>query len=121
MGKDRPREIAEDEEIVVAQRKRVILYVFSDFSLEKAGKYAIVSVRPMCQLIGSLCRFLCAPIAQLVEQLPFKETVPGSNPGGGTKKFIPFSSGGGSAFGGKETVPGSNPGGGTNIKPPARV
>ena len=27
-----------------------------------------------------------APIAQLVEQLPFKETVPGSNPGGGTKR-----------------------------------
>ena len=25
-----------------------------------------------------------APIAQVVEQLPFKETVPGSNPGGGT-------------------------------------
>ncbi len=26
-----------------------------------------------------------APIAQLVEQLPFKETVPGSSPGGRTK------------------------------------
>ncbi len=26
-----------------------------------------------------------APIAQLVEQLPFKETVPGSSPGGGTR------------------------------------
>ena len=29
-----------------------------------------------------------APIAQLVEQLPFKEMVPGSNPGGGTYIFI---------------------------------
>lgn len=27
-----------------------------------------------------------APIAQLVEQLPFKQTVPGSSPGGRTKK-----------------------------------
>ena len=27
----------------------------------------------------------CAPIAQLVELLPLKEKVPGSNPGGGTK------------------------------------
>ena len=28
------------------------------------------------------------PIAQLVEQLPFKEFVPGSNPGGRTKSFL---------------------------------
>ena len=30
-------------------------------------------------------RFSIAPIAQLVEQLPLKETVPGSSPGGRTK------------------------------------
>jgi hypothetical protein len=30
------------------------------------------------------CEF-CPPIAQLVEQLPFKEWVPGSIPGGRTK------------------------------------
>ena len=31
-----------------------------------------------------------APIAQLVEQLPLKETVPGSNPGRRTTQFLPF-------------------------------
>jgi hypothetical protein len=31
-------------------------------------------------------RLIVAPIAQLVEQLPLKETVPGSIPGGGTKQ-----------------------------------
>ena len=33
-----------------------------------------------------LVEFKYAPIAQLVEQLPFKEFVPGSNPGGRTNK-----------------------------------
>ncbi len=32
-----------------------------------------------------------APIAQSVEQLPFKETVPGSSPGGRTKAFVSMS------------------------------
>ncbi len=54
-----------------------------------------------------------APIAQLVEQLPLKEMVPGSNPGGGTPleilSFFRFHF----AANGKEMVPGSNPGGGT--------
>ena len=47
-----------------------------------------------------------APIAQLVEQLPLKEIVPGSNPGGGTRReiFCPFIF---SSFtDGKEIVPG---------------
>lgn len=34
--------------------------------------------------------FLLAPIAQLVEQLPFKEKVVGSIPTGGTKIKIPL-------------------------------
>ncbi len=28
-----------------------------------------------------------APVAQLVEQFPFKEVVPGSSPGGGTRSL----------------------------------
>src|SRR5258708_4029352 len=41
----------------------------------------------MIHKIGSLVENTCAPVAQLVEQLPFKETVTGSNPVGGTCIF----------------------------------
>jgi hypothetical protein len=57
-----------------------------------------------------------APIAQLVEQLPFKETVPGSNPGGGTPHGKGIHSYFHFAPGDKETVPGSNPGGDTMLQ-----
>ncbi len=36
----------------------------------------------------SLGEFCNAPVAQLVELLPFKEKVPGSNPGRGTNKVF---------------------------------
>ena len=42
------------------------------------------SAKPTCA--GSIPARISAPIAQLVEQLPLKETVVGSNPTGGTWK-----------------------------------
>ena len=40
------------------------------------------------KIINKLNWARCPPIAQLVEQLPFKQMVPGSNPGGRTASFI---------------------------------
>ena len=41
---------------------------------------------------GSASAFIIyAPIAQLVEQLPFKETVEGSNPSGRTREIATYS------------------------------